>query len=322
MIAKNSVRLLSAALVCFGCDDGSQDASDHDDSDSEPREVSLVGDIERDGVYALEMTDGTDTMLFECTAENGGLITTFALNGENMLATDAISNGSTFWPAPQSDWDWPPPAFLDTATLTPIIDTASASVTLTTEADAELGIQVVKKFSPDLDRFAMVLDYTVVNTGDAPVSYAPWEISRVLPGGVTFFPTGDEVNDMDMKPLPVTEEDGISWMDHTRPMASGDYKYNADGARGWLAHAAGDLVFAKSFKDEDHEVKPPGQGEIQLYVKGGEFEEVEQMGAYEEIPVGGQITWTVRWYLRRVPSDASVSVGDQALADFVDNLVK
>ena len=314
--------MLLVATAFLGCDDGADDNGDTETNEAPT--VTLVGEIERDGVYAVEMTDGTDTLLFECTAENGGLITKLAMNGTDMLAVDAMENGngSTFWTAPQTDWNWPPPAFLNTDTLTPTVDTAEASITLTSAADDRLGIQVIKKFTPDLERFAVVLEYTIVNTGDETVSYAPWEISRVLPGGVTFFPTGDEVNDVDMTPLPVSDIDGISWLDHTAPMDSGDYKYSADGADGWSAHAAGDMVFVKSFNDQPASAKPPGQGEIQLYVKGGEFEEVEQIGAYQEIPVGGQISWTVRWYLRRIPEDAAAATGDQPLVDFVDDLVQ
>jgi hypothetical protein len=314
--------LVLATISAVACDDGARDILGDGDADSDGTPTStLVGDIERGGNYVLELTDGTDTLLFECTPQSGALITKLSLNGTNILAETAAMNGSTFWVAPQTAWGWPPPAFLDTAAFTPAVDTAAGSITLTSEADANLGIQVAKKFSPDLVNFAIVLEYSIVNTGGVPVSFAPWEISRVLPGGVTFFPTGSEVNTVDMNQLTVTDINGISWLDHTVSIDAGDHKYCADGSRGWLAHAAGDLVFVKSFNDEAAALKPPGQGEIQLYVKGGQYEEVEQMGPYGEIPAGGQTTWTVRWYLRRLPPGGAVSPGNQALVDFVDNLV-
>lgn len=317
--------LFLSMTVAIACDDEARDmqgdgGGGDTDNAGEPI-ATLIGDIERDGNYVLELTDGTDTLMFECTAEDGGLITTLSLNGTNILAETAALNGSTFWVAPQTTWGWPPPAFLDSAAFAPVVDTTAASITLTSTADPTLGIQVVKRFTPDLVNFAITLQYSIINNSAAAVSFAPWEISRVLPGGVTFFPTGSEVNAVDMSQLTVTEVNGVSWLDHTVAIEAGDHKYCADGSRGWLAHAAGDLVFVKSFADEAAEEKPPGQGEIQLYVKGGQYEEVEQMGAYQEIPAGGQIVWTVRWYLRRVPSGAAVAVGNQALVDFVDNSV-
>jgi hypothetical protein len=313
------------------CDDSAEpdqstDNEEDSNSDATPT-ATLVGDIERDGNYVLELTDGTDTLLFECTAEKGGLITQLALNGINILADESVGNangyGSTFWVAPQTVWNWPPPAVLSTEASTPEVVSATSTITLTSGVDENLNIQVIKKFSPDLARFAIVLEYTIVNTGTEPVSFAPWEISRVLPGGITFFPTGDEVDEVTgMKLLTVTDVDGVSWFDHTAPLSSGDYKYIADGSGGILAHAFEDMIFVKSFEDQPASAKPPEQGEIQLYVKGGSYQEVEQMGAYEEIPVGGQTSWTIRWYLRNLPSDAAVEVGNQPLVDFVNSLVK
>jgi hypothetical protein len=305
----------------FGGDGGDTDADTN--SDAAPTST-LVGDIERGGNFALELTDGVDTMLFECTAAQGGLITKLALNGVNFLADSTVGSiyGSTFWVAPQSLWVWPPPTVLDTDAFTPTVDLLTSTVTLTSGVDTDLNFQVIKKFSPDLVRFAIVLEYVIVNTGAAPLSLAPWEITRVFPNGVTFFPTGGEVNAVDMTQLNVTDIGGITWFDHTVPLSSGDYKYCADGRGGLLAHAAQNLVLVKSFQDEPASAKPPGQGEIQLYVKGGAYEEVEQMGAYREIPVGEKATWTVRWYLRNLPSTASIDVGNQGLVDFVNSLVQ
>jgi len=45
-----------------------------------------------------------------------GRITSFLVDGRNFLTDDKVDSlnwGSTFWPSPQSDWDWPPPAAID-----------------------------------------------------------------------------------------------------------------------------------------------------------------------------------------------------------------
>src|SRR5882757_3732250 len=49
-------------------------------------------------------------------AHLGGRITSFLVDGRNFLTDDKVDSlnwGSTFWPSPQSDWDWPPPAAID-----------------------------------------------------------------------------------------------------------------------------------------------------------------------------------------------------------------
>ncbi len=310
-----------------GIDEGSD--GDSNGSDSNVRsEVRRVGDIERDGNFVLELSDNVDTVLFECTAERGGLITKFALNGENILAEEeSVSSqngfGSTFWVAPQTVWDWPPLDALNTDAATSAVDADTGTITLTTSADTEFNFQVVKKFSPDLEHFAVALEYTIVNTGEEPIQFAPWEISRVLPGGITFFPTGSEVDEVvGMKPLTIVDEEGVSWFDHREALTNGDYKYIADGSGGYLAHATQTMLFVKSFEDQPASVKPPGQGEIQLYVKGGMYQEVEQMGAYEEIPVGGEASWKVRWTLQKLPSDAAFDVGAGALVDLAEDLAQ
>ena len=80
------------------------------------RNVSVDGST-RPG-FALEFVDEGRTTTFECIADKGGLITAWKLDGRNVLLATADSDsldGSTFWPSPQSDWDWPPPHAIDAA---------------------------------------------------------------------------------------------------------------------------------------------------------------------------------------------------------------
>jgi hypothetical protein len=52
--------------------------------------------------------------IFAVDAAKGGRIVTFSLAGRNILTAAKNSGdnnwGSTLWPSPQSDWNWPPPA--------------------------------------------------------------------------------------------------------------------------------------------------------------------------------------------------------------------
>jgi hypothetical protein len=99
-----------------------------------------------------------------------------------------------------------------------------------------------------------------------------------------------------------------------------NYKFHTDGADGWLAHTDGSLVFIKTFNDEPASAAAPEEGEIEIYVNGQQYEEVEAQGPYASIPAGGESTpWNVKWYLRDMPAGASADVGDQALIDFVES---
>ena len=61
----------------------------------------------------------------------------------------------------------------------------------------------------------------------------------------------------------------------------------------------------------------PGEAEIELYTNSS-YVEVEQQGALAAIAPGGELTWTVRWKLRRVPGGTMMAAGDAALAAFAN----
>ncbi len=334
MVMYVAVAMTALLMVC--CDDGSSEERDKPKDNNDPvvdagstDEVAAVlqGPIQQGDTYVLEMNDGIDTLRFECQADNGGLITTLSLNGENVIADDSIGNmyGSSFWPSPQ-DWGWPPPTALDSDPYTVEVDEVNSVITLTSAPDPELNVQLIKRFSPDLVNMAINLEYVIRNTADAPQSYAPWEITRVTTGGLTFFPSGpggqyDVTKDWE-DVLPTEDAAGVTWFAHiVENVPSGNYKVYADGARGWAAHAKGNLLFVKAFADEPPERQAPNEGEVEIYVNGGNYEEMECQGAYQEIPSGGETIWNVKWYLRNMPAEAAAQVGNQPLVDFIDNLI-
>ena len=55
--------------------------------------------------------------VFAVDASGGARIVQFSLSGHNILVTQAVvpsAFGATFWPSPQSVWNWPPNATIDT----------------------------------------------------------------------------------------------------------------------------------------------------------------------------------------------------------------
>ena len=62
-------------------------------------------------------TFASGNTVFAVDAAKAGRIVTFSLAGKNVLTAAKNSQdnnwGSTFWPSPQSAWNWPPPAELD-----------------------------------------------------------------------------------------------------------------------------------------------------------------------------------------------------------------
>ncbi|MCK9523253.1 MAG: DUF4380 domain-containing protein [Proteobacteria bacterium] len=287
-----------------------------------PIERNVVVDGSTVPGFALEFGNGTDTWRFEFTAQKGALISGFYLNGHNILHNSTANGtlgGSTFWPSPQSIWNWPPLAELDSHTWSAAVDEANLVVTLTSPVIGSLSMQVEKRFALDLNAGAISLTYTIHNTGSQSRTVAPWEITRVAPNGLTFYPTGEGVpSSGSFSPIPYSNSLGTTWIDHRD--VTGEHKLLADGAEGWLAHSDGTVLLLKTFPDIPLAQAAPGEGEIEVYAKTT-YAEVEQQGVYETLAAGASSVWQVKWQLRALPATVVNEAGSATLLNFVDSLL-
>jgi hypothetical protein len=262
------------------------------------------------GEHALEV-DPTD----------GGRIVSFSLAGRSVVVPREESPeayGSSFWPSPQSDWNWPPPLALDKAPWNASID--HDRLVLSSGTDERLGISAVQRIWAEPSRGAIVIEHVLVNRGSAPRRIAPWQNTRVRPRGLTFFPSqAPPLADSALKLVP---ESGVVWFRHDPAAHTQGIKGFADGSEGWLAHVDDDLLFVKIFDDVPRSAQAPKEAEIEIYVDGaGRFVEVEQQGAYAELAPGASSTWPVRWLLRPVPRGISVEPGSAELLAYVRKIV-
>jgi hypothetical protein len=70
-------------------------------------------------------------------------------------------------------------------------------------------------------------------------------------------------------------------------------------------------------------VQAPGEGELVIYVAGnGQFVEMENQGAYQELLPGAEFIWKLRWVLRRLPDNIASTKGNRALVDFARKTVR
>ena len=263
---------------------------------------------------------------FAVDANLGGRIVRFALSGRNILtgaAVDPANFGSTFWSSPQSDWNWPPPPEIDSAPYAASIDDAVLSLSGATAAG--LGLAVEKKFSADSKAGVVSAVYSIANRGSQARQVAPWEITRVAAGGLTFFPMGEggpRKGPQDL--LSPTIVNGVAWFAYDAAAITADQKLFADGKEGWIAHVDGDLLLVKSFADTPTSQAAPGEAEIELYANAGHtYVEVENQGAYVNLAPGATTDWTVRWMLRRLDlASTPAKVGSAALLGLVRSLVR
>ena len=255
----------------------------------------------------------------------GGRVTSLKLGTTEFLYLNQSGNnllwGSVFWTAPQSDWSWPPPAAHNTNPYTASV--RGDVLVLAGGVDNASKFSLTKKFSAESADTSIRLDYTIKNTGTAAKSAAPWATTRVLPGGLTFWAKGPGAMRGNHASL-VKEQGGWVWFDHAANYTgSGDIpKVFADGG-GWLAHLeAGGMLLLMVFPDIAQSEAAPGEAEVEIYTEPSrKLMEIEHQGAYASIRAGDSSTYTIRWYVRRIPASAQKSVGNAGLVAFVQSLL-
>jgi hypothetical protein len=247
----------------------------------------------------------------------------FAHKGKNILTgpdANPENYGSTFWTSPQSDWDWPPPVEIDSAPYE--VSVESDGFTLTGPVCPRFWVQIQKRYQADLDNECVVITSTIRNCAEVSSRFAPWEVTRTR-GGLSFFPAGGTRFKLPhLASVDLEDVGNISWFRYDVAKVTGDQKAFAHAPRAWLAHVDEDLLFVKTFPQISEAEQAPGEAMIEIYARGdNSYIELEQQGAYAKIEPKGTISWTVRWYLRRLPRTIEVKVGSDALLDQVRSLV-
>jgi hypothetical protein len=275
----------------------------------------LVQPVERQGKYVLEFGE----LLFEIDPQLGGRITKCQIAGQNLLTgpeVDSVNFGSTFWPSPQQRWNWPPVPEIDSQPYTGSV--SGDSVMLVSGVGQRAKVKVSKQFSARPSEGALDIEYTLSNEDSAAVSWAPWEITRVAAGGITFFPTGmQSVNTQ----LALSVQGATSWFRHDPSMiAMGGQKFSGDGSKGWLGHVAGDKLLLKRWADVPPAMQAPSpEAEVEIYAAPG-YVEIEPQGPYTQLMPGQSVSWKMRWYVRRLPGGLMPAVGSAELVQFAESL--
>ena len=274
--------------------------------------AQLVLPILRGDRYTLEFED----TIFQVVAA-GGQVVTFSIKGKNILwlSADAPSAcpscfGSTLWTSPQSAWNWPPPPAIDSNLYTVTVTDDTITMVSTVSTSGGPKVSITKKFTPDLSARAIELEYTVKNVGSVSVSLAPWEVTRLAAGGLSFFPIlGSPYSSTTLAPSSINA--GIAWID-LAVNPSGNNKLFADGNQSYWAHTDGSYLFVKSWSDVPANAQASGEGELEFY-DGDTYVELENQGTYGPLAPGATRTYDVRWSLRELQPGQDRVVGDPEL---------
>lgn len=272
------------------------------------------------GIYALQVNN----LYIEVDSKNGGRISSFKLGNEEFLSSvniNADNWGSTFWTSPQSAWGWPPSDQIDK-------DQYSAKLqdnrfVLTSAKDEKLSFIVSKEFYGNLTDTSLVVKYTITNNAAIPQAVAAWEITRVSPNGLSYFPSGKKMKKGDLAPL-TEDSKGITWYNYNGDkIPPGVPKLISDGSEGWFAQVNKGIILVKKFKDVSVEKMAPEEGEIELYANPDKsYIEIEQQGEYTTLIPGESLTWEVKWYLRKLPKGIVAEPGNDKLIRYTKSIGK
>jgi len=283
------------------------------------------------------------TVIFEADQATAGKVSTFSIDGTDVVAKNIAATGSEFWTSPQSGWytngnTWPPPNEMTNSAYTP--STSGNVLTMTGPAWGG-GLFISKRYWGNVEHQAITLEYTIHNGTTAAVSNAPWEITRVYAGGLTFFPNADtwvKLGDIysGFSIVPVTTSQGVVWFNDNADNYASNVKGGADGLEGWAAHivcgtglkgnknlyptCTKSPILIKQWTDTpaSDETVNPTEREVEIYVdQSNTYEEFEQQGLFQSIPAGSTLVWTMHWLLRYLPTAVAPNPGSAELVTWV-----
>jgi len=186
---------------------------------------------------------------------------------------------------------------------------------VTGPAQPESGIQKIIEVRPDASKPVVHLRSRLRNVGSGVLTYAPWSLPVLRPGGRAFVP-------LDVGPLTSFDSirrlilwsyarfsdpryrfgDRLVQIDQAKVKLApagqqgrrdDESKIGTDSKQGWSAYLVGGTLFLKRWQYEEGE-RPDGGASIEVY-SSHEFLELEHLGPLETIGAGEEIVLAEEW---------------------------
>jgi hypothetical protein len=220
--------------------------------------------------------------------------------------------GDKTWPAPQSLWNWPPPAAFDAAPAT--ASTApDGTVTLTSPVDPRFGLRTVRRITLDPTAPVLRIATTYEKISGEPIAVSVWVITQLRdPVGVFMpvppgsrFPAG--INPDWPVPEPFLQRER-EWLRFTRDPANSRKTGNDGTALVWADHRQLLRITVPRVAGADY---PDGGCSVEVYGNADPFPyvELETLSPLRTLRVGETLSAPTTYRLARrtaAPLEADV----------------
>jgi hypothetical protein len=285
-----------------------------------PEQKAITIEPSENGLFSMRYKD--ISLLID--PKLGGRVLSARFEGQEILLQKReklLNWGSTFWPSPQSRWNWPPPYAIHFGAYQSEIK--DDKLVLLSEIDPEMGLRVKKVFSFHENGKCIAINYEIENATDSIVSVGPWEVTCVpAVGSKVFFNLGASPENV-VSTLEFHDLGGIGWFDFDKDEIAGNLKMFSNTPEGWLAHINQNRVlFVKVFDVIPGDQLPPGQGNVEVYTsRQFEYIELENHGIFRQLVPGASLSYKVKWFISILPAQIPTDQPSEALINHVQSII-
>lgn len=271
-------------------------------------------------VLGQPVTLGTSNVSITIDVSTGARVVSCKVANRELLGSPAIHPrfyGSSLWLSPEGKWKGM--GALDTG---PYVLQRSTATELVVQSppDSVRGFAFRKSFRVNAGDTSFSIRYTITNTAVTSQDVAPWEVTRVPTGGLSFFPSG-AASALAKSDLKVVDTLGFTWYPYDS-VGRQHQKIFRHGAEGWTAYVRNGMLFLKRYPVITPGSAAPGEENVEEYVNPEKtYIELENQGSYEMLKPGASLSYEVRWYARYLPESIRSDIGDESLIIYARNLI-
>lgn len=285
--------------------------------------IITIATVPEIGAKIMQYDLGTHSSMFVNPAEIGNTYT------PQSNSPWPNFGGFKNWPAPQSNWNWPPPPTLDFGNYDAISESSGDTVSLTVTSNIEQWRSPDLRFKRKTSMFTgtsrVRVEQTIINEANMAQEWSMWDVTQ----NITNHPGESDFDNFRVY-FPINPDseygsDGVrtsagstAWLGE---VADGIYgvqfrpeskKIFADPHIGWIAYVdeREGYMYAKTFDIDESGNYPDDDARVEVWINADPFYlEVEVLSPIVNLTAnGGSYTFTEDWWAAKINEGPVLSV--------------